>query len=393
MPSYRKLPSGKWQAVVKHPSGKRYTRSDPLKRVVVEWASELETQIRRGDFIDPSGGKLTLTSWWSKWAELQQVEDTTASKRETHWRLYVEPAFGSWPLATIQSWDVETWVARMHRDQVRPHAAAESVRLLKQMLGDAVRHRVIRTNQAELVKTPATAAHDDRILDDDEIPRLLEAITMPGDRAGVPRSQAAPRVVDQPNRVFVELMLFAGLRWEEAAGLHGFRVDLMRRTVRVREVIVRGRRIKPTPKSVAGERDVPLGDDLVADLSGLMAGRPRDGLVFVDVGRDGVERPLDYSNWLKRVWNRAVVDAGLVEPLPTPHDCRHTYGTMLAEEGVPAHEIMALMGHGSLRAVERYLHARSARLDRAREALGARRAHGPSKSRRGPASAGGGNGA
>jgi hypothetical protein len=93
-----------------------------------------------------------------------------ASKRETLWRLYVQPAFGSWPLASIQSWDVETWVARMAKDQVRPHSAAESVRLLKHMLADAVRHRVIRANQAELVKTPTTAAHDDRILDDAEIP-------------------------------------------------------------------------------------------------------------------------------------------------------------------------------------------------------------------------------
>lgn len=393
MPSYRKLPSGKWQGIVKHPSGKRYTRTDPLRRVVVEWATELETQIRRGDFVDPRGGKMTLAAWWVKWVELQQVEDTTASKRETLWRLYVQPAFGTWPLVTIQSWDVETWIGRMRKDQVRPHSAAESVRLLKHILADAARHRVIAANQAQLVKTPATAAHDDRILDDVEIPRLLEAITKPGDRLGVARGDARPRVPDDANRVFVELMLFAGLRWEEAAGLHGFRVDLMRRKVRVREVIVRGRKIKAMPKTAAGERDVPLGDDLVADLSKLMAGRPRDGLVFVEPGRDGSEGPLDYTNWLKRVWNRAVVDAGLVEPLPTPHDCRHTYGTMLAEEGIQPHEIMALMGHSSLRAVERYIHARGARLDRAREALGARRAHGPLKSRKGPASTSGGDGA
>jgi integrase len=389
MPSFRKLPSGKWQAVVKHPSGKRYTRTDPLRRVVAEWAANLETQIRRGDFVDPNAGKITLTGWWEKWAELQQVENTTASKRETLWRLYVQPAFGSWPLATIQSWDVETWVARMAKAQVRPHAAAESVRLLKHMLADAVRHRVVRTNQAELVKTPATAKHDDRILDDEEIDRLLEAITKPGAREGVARGQVRPRVPDEENRVLVELMLFAGLRWEEVAGLHGFRVDLMRRQLRVREVIVRGRRVKPTPKTVAGERDVPIGDDLVAGLSQLMGDRPREGLVFAE--SDG--RPLDYSNWLKRVWNRAVVDSGLGEPLPTPHDCRHTYGTMLAEEGIPPHEIMALMGHSSLRAVERYIHARSVRLDRAREALGARRAHGPSQRSKRPASADGGNGA
>lgn len=393
MASFRKLPSGKWQATVKHPSGRRYTRTDPLRRVVAEWATDLEQQIRRGEFIDPRGGKLTLAAWWEKWSANQNVVPTTASKRETWWRLYVQPEFGTWPLATIQSWDVETWVTKMRKAGVRPHSAAESVRLLKLMLSDAVRHRVIRTNQAELVETPGIPAHDDRILDDDEIPRLLAAVTKPGPRAGVARGQDRARVPDPVNQLFVETMIDAGLRWEEVAGLHGFRVDLLRRRIRVREVAVRGRQIKSTPKTKAGERDVPLTNRLVEGYAELLATRPREGLVFADPDRDD-GRPLDYNNWLKRVWNRAVADSGITRlPLPTPHDCRHTYGTTLAEEGVPPHEIMALMGHSTLRSVERYLHAREARLDRAREALGARRAHEGQGTRRSPASGGTGNGA
>lgn len=386
----RKLPSGKWQATVKHPSGQRFTRSDPLKRVVMEWAADLEASIRRGDFVDPNSGKMTLAVWWAKWVELQDVVDTTASKRETWWRLYLQPGFGTWPLASIQSWDVESWVARMRKDGVKPHAAAESVRLLKLVLSDAARLRVIRANPAELVETPAVPVHDDRVFDDEEIPLLMAAITRPGARAGVRRGEERGREPDRVNQIFVRLMLDAGLRWEEVAGLHGFRVDMLRRKARIREVAVRGRKIKLEPKSKAGERDVPLTDGLVDDLGWLIGIRGRDGLLFAE--DDG--RPLDYNNWLKRVWNRAVADSGIKQlPLPTPHDCRHTYGTTLAEEGVPPHEIMALMGHSSLRSVERYLHARTARHDRARNALGARRAHGGSEIQKGPASGSAGNGA
>lgn len=390
MATYRKLPSGKWQAGVKHPAlNKRIYKTDPLKRVVVEWAADLETQIRRGEFVDPNAGKLRLDDWWERWAPLQDVVETTASKRETHWRLYIQPRFGSWPLSSIQSWDVETWVAEMRRAGVKQHSMSEAVRLLKHLLTDAVRHRLIRNNQAQLVDTPKVDPHDDRVIEDDEIDRLLGAITKAGDRAGVGRGEPRPRVVDEEGQLFVMLMLFAGLRWEEAAGLHGFRVDLMRQKLRVREVAVRGRKIKPIPKSKAGERDVPFAGELLAGLSRHMADRSPEELLFA--GADG--RPIEYSNWLKRVWSRAVVDAGLSAPLPTPHDCRHTYGTMLAEEGVPPHEIMALMGHSSLRAVERYLHARSGRLDRAREALGARRAHGVRGKAKGPVFAEGENGA
>lgn len=391
MASFRKLPSGKWQAIVKHPSGKRHTRTDPLKRVVVEWAGQLEEQIRRGDFVDPRAGQMTLTAWWGRWLEIQDVENATASKRESVWRVHVQPAFGTWPLGSIQSWDVEAWIVKMGKARVGQHATASAVRLLKQLLGDAVRHKVIRVNQAELVKTPGVPAHVDRFLSIAEADLLLAAISRPDLEAakGVPRGTRLPRVPDPVNQLFVELMLDAGLRWEEAAGLHVFRVDLMRRQLRVQEVVERGRRIKPEPKSKAGQRVVPLTEDLVAKLSRHLAGRPRDGLLFAE--RDG--GPLDYSNWLKRVWNPAVAAAGLVEPLPTPHDCRHSYGSWLADHGVQPHEIRDLMGHGSLRAVERYIHSSERRLEAAREALGARRAHGTTRTKKGPASRSPGNGA
>jgi integrase len=56
-------------------------------------------------------------------------------------------------------------------------------------------------------------------------------------------------------------------------------------------------------------------------------------------------------------------------PLPTPHDCRHTYGTRLAEQNVPSHEIGALMGHADARSTARYVHAGEIRFERARSAI------------------------
>jgi integrase len=375
--SYRKLPSGKWQAIVKHPSGKRYTKTDTLKRVVVEWAEAKTTEMRRGDFVDPAAGKITLGDWWERWRATWRVQSATAAKRDSVWRTHIEPAFGSWPMDKIGSWDVEAWATALRGG---PHAAASAVRLLKQVLHEATRHKLLRVDPSETIDVPSVPKHVDRILSIEEADALVEALTRPtGERKGVSRDQPYPREPDEAAQLFVLLMLEAGLRWEEAAGLHGFRVNLMRRQVRVQEVIERGRRVKAEPKSAAGQREVPLTDELVARLSRHMARRDLAGLLFTE--SDG--RPLDYSNWLKRVWNPAVRRAELDEPRPTPHDCRHSYGSWLAEQGVPPHEIRDLMGHGSLRAVERYLHSTTTRMDRARGALdrrrlqdsGARRAH------------------
>ncbi len=39
------------------------------------------------------------------------------------------------------------------------------------------------------------------------------------------------------------------------------------------------------------------------------------------------------------------------------HDLRHTFGTCLAEKGVPIHQIAELMGHADIRTTMKYVHA------------------------------------
>lgn len=359
MPTYRRLPSGNWQAGVFHPSGDRYYKTDPLKKVVRDWAEDLEQSIRRGTFVNPNAGKITLEDWWTSWSESRTVARATASKAETHWRLYVLPAFGRWPLATIGHFDVQQWIGRLDKAGTKPEAFATAVRLLVQLLDAAVAAKKIPVNPAKGLKAPTPPKHVDRVLDVEEADALVAAFSTPEDR------------------VFVRLMLEAGLRWQEAAGLHVFRIDRRRRQLRVQEVVERGSAvIKPQPKSEAGSRVVPLIDDLYEALEVLLEAHPtKDGLLFAA----GNGKPLNYSNWLNRVWSPAIAKAKLVDPQPTPHDCRHSYGTWLAENGVPPHEIMVLMGHSSMRAVERYLHASDARMDRARAALKARRPDVPAK--------------
>ena len=54
MAYYRKLPSGLWQATVRGRDGKRHTKTDKLKSVVKQWATEQEAAIARGEFRDPA---------------------------------------------------------------------------------------------------------------------------------------------------------------------------------------------------------------------------------------------------------------------------------------------------------------------------------------------------
>jgi len=363
----RRLKSGKWQATVRHPSGQRWSKSDPLKRVVQQWAADQEAAIRRGEFVDPSAGRLTLEDWWVKWNQTRRVETATMDKNVSWWRNHIEPRFGSWPLGSIQSWDVEEWVTGIS-GRVGAETVASSLRLLTQMLSAAVKHRLLGSNPAALVSAPTPPKHVDRFLTRDEADRLLEQF-------------------EGEDRVFAEMMLYCGLRFQEAAGLRRFRVDLLRKRIQIAKVQPR-KGTEKKPKTGAGVRAVPLTDELVVKLSQLIP-TPDEELVFTapQGGR------IRYDNWTRRVWYPALhgtpaVDAKpavrgraatpavparpgakLAAPEPTPHDLRHTYGSWLGEAGVPPAQIAALMGHAGLRSVERYIHATEARFDQARAAL------------------------
>lgn len=343
MAHVRKLKSGKWQATVRHPSGQRWSKSDPLKRVVTEWAAAKEAAMRRGEFTDPNAGKITVDAWWGKWSPTRRIETATRDKNESWWRNHIQPRFGAYPLTAVQSWDVESWVADLNGN-VGAETVASSLRLLRQLLGEAVRHRLIPANPADGVRAPAPDQHVDRFLTRGEACRLLEQF-------GV------------PDRVFVELLLFCGLRFQEAAGLRRFRVDLLRKRLQVAKVQPR-KGAEKKPKTDAGVRPVPLTDELAVALSQVIPALD-EGLVFTSPQGSR----LRYDNWLRRTWQPALEQAGLADPQPTPHDLRHTYGSWLGEAGVPPAQIAALMGHSGLRSVERYIHATEARFEQARLAL------------------------
>jgi integrase len=339
-------PKGKWQAGVRHPSGKRYYKSDPLRTVVKAWADDEEAKIRRGEWVDPHAGKITLTAWREKWEKTRRVELATRRRTDSWWRLYIEPKFGTWPLSAIQSWDVEAWVSELEAREIGKPTVNGALRLLGQMLRAAVKHRLLTADPTADVSATSPDPHVDRILTRAEADRLLEQFS-------------------DEDRLFPSLLLYCGLRWQEAAGLRRFRVDLLRKRIQVVKVLPR-KGDEKKPKTSSGVRPVPLTDELVIQLSQAIP-ELNEELVFISEsgGR------LWYEHWHVDVWTPALRRAKLADPQPTPHDLRHTYGSWLAEAGVPPHQIAALMGHKSLRSVERYIHATEARFDQARAALGA----------------------
>jgi integrase len=370
----RKLPSGLWAATVRTPAG-RITETHKLKGAIEKWASDLESDARRGDFIDPRAAEITVGAWWEQVKDSRRLEKASRKRDESHWRNHVAPRWARTRLDGILQPDVSAWVVKMERAGVGAPTIEGSVGVLRALLDQAVAAKRLRFNAARGVRVPERDAHLDRVLAPDEDELLLSAL----DRQFPDRPDA---------RLFVELLLYCGMRFEEAAALDREHIDMRRQLINVGPVLERDGTIRPYPKSPAGIRPVPVDDEVWPRLRahaltigpGSCLDTPPRGLLFT--GARGGGRPLHYSSWHRRVWQRGLIEVvsrdsrgrilesrqTLDDPQPTPHDLRHTYATRLARGGVQAHEIMPLTGHERLESVQRYLHAGDERLDKAREA-------------------------
>ncbi|MFI6819774.1 tyrosine-type recombinase/integrase [Micromonospora sp. NPDC050187] len=403
----RQLPSGLWAATVRLPKGSdpdRVTETHKLKGAVTKWAADLEADIRKGDWIDPRAGKRTVGECWEKWGTTsRRLEQASRRRDESHWRVHVAPRWAKVPVGSILKPDITAWVVEMEeghtvrcRDRKScsgckaPVGAATiegSLGVLRSILDLAVEAKLLRDNPARGVKRPKRNAHVDRVLDPDEEQRLVDAL----DRMFWGRVDAG---------LFVQLIADTGMRWEEAAAIPPQMIDTRRGRIQIAWVMERDGTARPYAKSAAGNRAVTYGDHLAArlkeakigarEVSGVFPNDDPGRLVFFSEKGD----PLRYSNWHRRVWTpalhglperpkvkghafrAAMAGAGLDDPQPTPHDLRHTFGTRLADEGVPLHDIMALMGHEDIRSAQRYLHSREERFERARAALRRARAVG-----------------
>lgn len=391
------------------PTGERRSKSHQLKRVVSDWADDLERDVRHGEAIDPRAGQTTVGEMWELTRRSRRLSKAATKRDDSHWRNHVEPRWARTPVGPITRPDVKAWAVEMEKAGVGAATIQGALGVLRAALATAVDAKKARDNPAVGVSGPPRDAHLDRVLSHDEDEALFVAIDrvthgpcpvcgqqlLPADgmipehrRERKPCAGVGEPVGDRPHgRLFAEVLRYCGLRWEEAAALDREHVRMRDALIDVGPVVERDGTIRPYPKSAAGQRLVPVPDHLWPRLRERADATP--GLLFPSP-EGGV---LNYSHWYHRVWSPAlrglpersakrgrayrpaVAGAGLANPQPTPHDLRHSYGTALAEEGVPPHEIMDLMGHERLESVQRYVHAGEARFDRARKAIARRRDH------------------
>jgi integrase len=150
-----------------------------------------------------------------------------------------------------------------------------------------------------------------------------------------------------------------GLRRGELLGLRWCDVDLKTGILQVRQTLVRTKNhdkgktqiIFSNPKTPLSRRDIPILEECLTELrqhrarqaeEKLMLGQAYEdsGLVFCQPGG----KPIDPRNFNRR-FSQVLQQAGL--PHIRLHDSRHTFATLLLEQGISPKTVQAMLGHSS----------------------------------------------
>jgi integrase len=322
----------RYDVKLRDPDGRQYQRRFRTKREAEAFQASEQSDRARGKWVDPRGGVTPFAEWAAEWLVSNPGKRPGSIARdEAVIRVHLKPAFGSRPLGTITSRDIQAVVNRWNKDQ-KPRTVRRNYAVLRAIFNAAVEAELIWRSPCRGIKLPALQPDERPIVDGDELAALAAAM---GEECGP----------------MAYLGAVLGLRWGECAGLKVGRLDFLRSTLSVAVQRTRGPggvMVEGPPKSAAGRRTLAVPTPLMEMLSAHLARRKLTGAdvdAYVFVAPEG--GPIDYSHFRDRVWLPACKAVGL-DGLRF-HDLRHANATGLVADGVDVKTAQTRLGHSDPR--------------------------------------------
>jgi integrase len=335
-----------WRGSYRDEAGKQHTKSFKRQVDAKRWIATEESKVVRGDWIDPTAGKVTFAAFYAEWAPRQVWLSST---RENADLATAGVTFGDMPLRSIRRSHIEAWVKNMTA-RLAPSTIDTRFTIVRGVFRATVADRLIasdptigvvlpRKRKAEAAMAIPTNADVAKVL------RAAEPERRPRSRPGF--------------TAYVALCAFAGLRRGEALGVQVGDIDFLARTLRVTRQLQRakppdvdaGKNLVEAAGGIAvvirapkyeSERTIYLPDELVTILSEHVRlhtpkGEPTRWL-FGEAGKPWHDNLVDYR------WRSTRVDAGVTYKL---HQLRHYFASGLIAAGCDVVTVQRAMGHAS----------------------------------------------
>lgn len=322
----------RWRAVVRRAGFKARSKIFPTKKAADAWARELEIELDRGLYRNPSEDlKQTTADLFQKFAE-----EVSPGRKGGRWeitrleRFIREDEFTRRKLNQLTPDDIRAWRDRRLK-QVSAATVNREMNLISGVFTYAIKEwgLTLKENPVHLVKRPPPGKARSRRWSDADIEAILEVSGFDKD--------VAPRTGKDYVGWAVLLAIETAMRLGELC------------SIKVNDVDFEDRKVSLYDTKNGDDRDVPLSSGAMALLKTLVVGKDPGDFIF----------PLSGDS-LGLYFREARKAAGL-EDLHF-HDTRHEAATRLSRKLSNVLELSAVTGHRSLQALKRYYNPRASEL-------------------------------
>lgn len=361
----------RWVGRYRGPDGKERSKTFDTKGAAKDWVGDREQEMRRGEWIDPDLGRVTVGEVATRWEKLAGKEGTRANR---HYLTQQLGRLDGIPVAQLRTPHINEWVSELGAG--RPWAenrpvTVSTIRTLCAQLSGALHLAVeegmiAKTPRIPRPPKPPQSISRSELVTVGEVRALAEAA-----RDGIKGAKPGKGVRASPT--LSRMILTAagtGLRPGELAGLRVRSVDFLRREVAVLEqaglLATDGRR---PLKTRASRRVVPFGNDVLDLLSEELREFP------VGDQSESVFRSARGLMWTAGTTSNAFLrlreHLGLDSHV-TFKSLRHFYASTLIAAGASVTMVAEYLGHASPAiTLEVYAHLWPGDDDRARKAVDA----------------------
>lgn len=337
----------------------RYWRDDgthgslpgfPTRQAAQAKAREIDADRRRGQFLDPDAGTITLTEWVETWFAALDVGPATLSQYRSVTRNHILPRWGASKLNDVTSIAVRVWAKKLRSSGYAAKTVSTIVKVFTMMLADAADERLIPANPIRPQRR-GRRQHE-------PVPEAVWATPT----QAVQVALNAARLAGPDAAMLILTGAWTGARWGELTGLHRDNVHLqLNPTGASTGAIVidpyRGalheidtRLFLGPPKTAESVRRIAL-PPFLAELLAHHLSTHSFGQVFTGQGGAFLRR----SNFSRRAMRPAAdgtshhprpkVTVPAVAPGLTFHGLRHSHKTWLIADQIPEVAQSRRLGH------------------------------------------------
>jgi integrase len=313
-------------------SGKRRWKTLPkgtTKTLAKEELRAIEDLVAKRLFLPNK--KIPLFSEVAKdWLEYKRpnLRETTWEVCEGHTRNhFIE--LDALKINRITTATIEKYITARQIQGMNINTLRKVLVTLGQILSYAVRHKYIDYSPLKDAERPRRQGNDGQGQDVIKIllPSQIKAFF---DRVG-----------DQKYRMLFMLAIFSGARQGELLGLKWSDVDWKNSQIHIKRTYNNGRFFYTKTRN--SDRRVDLGPNVMKELKKWKLGCLKNELDLVFPNKAGY--PINYSNMMNRHFFPALKAARL--PTIRFHDLRHTYASLLIEQGENIKYIQSQLGHST----------------------------------------------